>query len=63
MDISFDAEIQHMLQALAWKNEFNYAQHATPQVSRQAYAILLETNAKSSDSQPLFENMGGSQSR
>jgi hypothetical protein len=63
VEISVDAEIQHMLQALAWKSELELVQHATPEFSREAYTILIETDGSSGSSQILFDNMGGCHSR
>ncbi len=63
VDVSVDAEIQHMLQALSWKTELSEVQLVTPEFSREAYKTLLETNAMPKDTHFLFENMGGSQSR
>jgi hypothetical protein len=64
IDLSVDAEIDHMLQAIAWKTEFKFVQHATPQFSRDAHASLLDTHQPiSKGEQLLFSNMDGRQSR
>lgn len=63
IDLSVDAEIDHMLQAIAWKTEFKFVQHATPQFSQDAHASLLDTQPTSKGEQLLFSNMDGRQSR
>ena len=62
LDVSVDAEIEHLLQAMSWKTELKSTQYATPQLSREAYKIILDTEPLSSD-KGLFANMGGCESR
>ncbi len=62
VDVSVDAEIDHMLKALAWKAELKSTQYATPQLSREAYTFILDTDPLSTDKN-LFANMGGCESR
>jgi hypothetical protein len=62
LDVSVDAEIEHLLQAMSWKTELKCAQYATPQLSREAYKIILDTEPLSSE-KGLFANMGGCESR
>ncbi len=62
VDLSVDAEIAHILEAMPWKTELQSTEYATPQFSREVYTIFLDTEPVFSETR-MFSNMGGCFSR
>ena len=66
LDVAVSFEIEHLIQASIWTTELrakSAIQYATPQISREAYSVLLDTLPLSDEHEFLYANMGGHERR